>query len=73
MRTMANWNLQPENNEACKYIKKRFRSCFFFFLSSIFPVIPSPRISLLPLCLLDPLLGALSPPSDSCASVIGCM
>ncbi len=64
-----------KNDETCKYIakKKKCRQCCVF-LSSIFPVLPSPLFSLLPLCLpdlLDPLLGALSPPSDSCGSVIG--
>lgn len=53
--------------------EKKCPQCFVF-MSSIFPVLPSPLFSPLPLCLLDlldPLLGALSPPSDSSGSVIG--
>lgn len=77
--SITRWNLKSTRKPVCRRTgrKKLARNavnvvflCLVFFLLS-----PPPLFSLLPLCLLDlldPLLGALSPPSDSSGSVIGC-
>ena len=63
------------SNERRSCIKEMsFIILFLCVCVNVFPVLPSPLFSPLPLCLLDlldPLLCPLSPPSDSCGSVIG--